>query len=163
MLTSFKQNNVSTSVTITGPNPPNPTITTKSHGANGVEIFTGTGTGTVNVMVDDPDCTGVVGGGVLARVDRVKASTLPTANLGVQGVGVSLASLIKGGQSKWVQVPNQNVSGWANQGEPHWCLLAQAYTQDLTTIQRPWNGQATSPLPFPIGLVNCAQRNVMIS
>jgi hypothetical protein len=158
MQTSFKQNNVSTSVTITGPNP---TITTKSHGANGVEIFTGTGT--VKVTVDDPDCTSVVGGGVLARVDRVKASTLPTANLGVQGVGVSVASLIKQGQSKWVQVPNQNVSGWANQGEPHWCLLAQAYTQDLTTISRPWNGQATSPPPFPIGLVNCAQRNVMIS
>jgi hypothetical protein len=156
--TSFKKSNVSTSVTITGMNP---TITTKSHGANGVEIFTGTGV--VTATVDDPDCTSVVGGGLLARVDRVKASTLPTANLGVQSVGVSVASLVKSGQSKWVQVPNQNASGWANQGEPHWCLLAQAYAQDLTTIPRPWNGQAASPLPFPVGLINCAQRNVMIS
>jgi hypothetical protein len=154
--TQFRKNNIPTSVSITGPNP---TITTRQKTANGVDVVTGSGT----VTVDDPDCTNVAGGGVLAAVDRVRASTLPNANQGVQSVGVGVASLIKQGQSLWVQVPNSNTSGWANQGVSHWCLLAQAYTQDGTTIAKPWNGQAASPAPFPIGQDNCAQRNVMIS
>jgi hypothetical protein len=161
----FTKNNASTSgVTITGANP---TIKTIKHAANGVEIFTGTGTTTVDV--DDPDCLNVVGGGVIAWVDRVRASTLPNANSGVLSVGSGAASLIKKSTSLWVQVPNTNPSGWANQGVPHWCLLAQAYTDDWTTmpmtatIPKPWNGQAASPPPYPIALPNCAQRNVMIS
>jgi hypothetical protein len=154
--TQFTKNNQPTSVSITGSSP---SITTVQHAANGVQIATGSGT----VTVDDPDCMAVVGGGVLAWVDRVKASTLPSANLGVMSVGVSAASLIKKGQSLWVQVPNTNPSGWANQSEQHWCLLAQAYTADGTTIPKPWNGQATAPPPFPIGLDDCAQRNIMIA
>jgi hypothetical protein len=153
----FNKNNVpSSGVTITGPNP---SITTVQHAANGVQIVTGSGT----VTVDDPDCTNVAGGGVVAWVDRVKASTLPSANLGVLSVGSAAASMIKQGQSLWVQVPNTNPAGWSNQGAPHWCLLAQAYTSDGTTIPKPWNGQATSPPAFPIALINCAQRNVMIN
>jgi hypothetical protein len=154
--TQFKRNNVPTNVSITGPNP---SITTVAHTANGVQIATGSGT----VTVDDPDCTGAVGGSVMASVDRVKASTLPSANLGVLGVGSAAVSLIKAGQSAWVQVPNMNTAGWANQSEQHWCLLAQAYTSNVAVIPKPWDGQAVSPPPFPVTLKNCAQRNVMIS
>ena len=71
----------------------------------------------MKVLVDDPDCT-FVGDGIVARVDRVKASTLPTANLGVLAVGTASAfSLKKGDAPRWVQVPNTN--GWANLGEEH--------------------------------------------
>jgi hypothetical protein len=154
---AFTKNNLpSSGVTITGVNP---LITTVQHAANGVEIATGSGT----VTVDDPDCLNVAGGGVVAWVDRVRASTLPNANTGILSVGSAVASLIKQGTSLWVQVPNTNASGWANQGVPHWCLLAQAYTSDGTTIPKPWNGQAASPPLYPIALINCAQRNVMIS
>lgn len=151
-----KNNQPSAGVTITGANP---SITTVHHAANGVQIVTGSGT----VTVDDPDCLNVAGGGVIASVDRVRASTLPNANIGVLSVGSAVASVIKQSTSLWVQVPNMNTSGWANQGVPHWCLLAQAYTSDATTIPKPWNGQAASPPPYPIALENCAQRNVMIN
>jgi hypothetical protein len=147
----LRQNNVPTSVTIAGPNP---SIVTKQHAAKGVHVTTGVGPG---VDIDDPDCGVVSGGGVVAWVDRVKASTLPSANLGVVQVGSGVVSLIKAGQSYWVQVPPP--PGWANQGEPHWCLLAQAYT----TIPKPWNGQAPSPPQFPVGLIECAQRNISIN
>jgi hypothetical protein len=151
----FKSNNVATTVTISGANP---SITTVTHTANGVRVNTGSTT----QNVDDPDCT-VVGGGVAAWVDRVKASTLPSANLGVVSVGSGVVGLIRTGQSAWVQVPQQNASGWANQGERHWCLLGQAYTSDGTTVAKPWNGQATSPPPFPVSRNNCAQRNIEIT
>jgi len=152
----FTKNNVPTAVAITGPAP---SITTVAHTANGTQIVTGSGT----VSVDDPDCT-MVGGGVVAWVDRVKASTLPSGNLGVMSVGSGMAAgSLKPGQSSWVQVPNSNPLGWANQGEQHWCLLAQAYTSDGTTVARPWNGQAPSPPAFPNSAVNCAQHNIAIS
>src|SRR6202011_6195058 len=128
----FSKNNQPTGVTITGASP---SITTAQHAANGVQIVTGSGT----VTVDDPECMNVKGGGVVAWVDRVKASTLPSANLGVLSVGSAVASLIKQNQSAWLQAPNTNPAGWSNQGEPHWCLLAQAYTADLATIPKPWN------------------------
>jgi hypothetical protein len=155
-IVQWRSNNVPTSVTITGTNP---SITTQSHTANGVRIATGGGG---SVMVDDPDCT-AVGGGVAATVDRVKASTLPSANLGVMAVGSGVVSVLRVGQSAWVQVPNTNPAGWGNQGERHWCLLAQAYTTDGTTIPKPWNGQATNPPAFPLSRNNCAQRNIDIS
>jgi len=151
----FRSNNVPTSVTITGASP---SLTTISRTANGVRVNTGTST----VFVDDPDCT-VVGGGVVAWVDRVKASTLPSANLGVMSIGSGVVGLIRTGQSAWVQVPNSNPAGWGNQGEKHWCLLAQAYTSDGTTIPKPWNGQAASPPPFPVARTNCAQRNIEVA
>jgi hypothetical protein len=151
----FRRNNAPTSVTIVGANP---LITTTQHGANGVTINTGSGATTT---VDDPDCT-LVGGGVKVTVDRVKASTLPSANLGVAAVGTASLGVLRQGQSAWVQVPNTNASGWAHQSERHWCLLAQAYTADGTTIPRPWNGQAASPPAFPLSLQNCAQRNIEI-
>jgi hypothetical protein len=152
--TPFRKNNAATSVSSTGANV---SLTTTAHAANGVTINTGNGT---TVTVDDPDCT-AVGGSITVRVDRVKASTLPTANLGVLPVGTATLGVLKVGKSAWVQVPNQN--GWANQSEPHWCLLAQAYTADGTTVPRAWDGQAASPPPFPLALDNCAQRNVQIN
>jgi hypothetical protein len=150
----FKINNAPTSVTIVGLNP---SLTTLAHGARGTRVNTGSG---ATVDVDDPDCT-LVGGGVRVTVDRVKASTLPSGNLGViaVGTGSALGSLLHA-HSAWVQVVNSN--GWANQSEPHWCLLAQAYTADDTTIPKPWNGQLASPPAFPIALINCAQRNIQI-
>lgn len=153
--TSFRKNNVQTSVSIVGSNP---SISTKQHAALGVHVTTGSAPG---IDVDDPDCAMVSGGGVMAWVDRVKASTLPNANLGVMSVGSAAASLIKAGQSYWIQVPPPQ--GWTNQSEPHWCLLAQAYTADGTTIPKPWNGQAPSPPGFPATVINCAQRNIMIN
>lgn len=152
--TSFKKSNVATSVGSTGANV---SIMTTAHTANGVSISTGSGT---IVMVDDPDCT-LVGSGITARVDRVKASTLPTANLGVQPIGSAALGQLLVGKTVWVQVPNTN--GWANQSEKHWCLLAQAYTTDMTTVVPPWNGQATNPPAFPVALDNCAQRNIEIN
>lgn len=149
----FKENNVTSPASIVGANP---ALTTTQHAALGVTINTGAG---LTVTRDDPDCT-VVGGDLVVRVDRVKASTLPSANLGVVAVGTASLGLLPVGQSRWVQVPNS--SGWANQSERHWCLLAQAYTADGTTIARPWNGQAASPPPFPVALQNCAQRNIEI-
>jgi hypothetical protein len=151
----FKSNGMITSVTIVGPNP---AIRTINHAARGVQVNTGSG---ATVDVDDPDCT-FVGGGVRVTVDRVKASTLPSANLGVVPVGTGsvVGSLLRS-RSAWAQVVNSN--GWANASEKHWCLLAQAYTADGTTIPRPWNGQAASPPPFPVSLVNCAQRNIEIN
>lgn len=154
-LTPFRQNNVPVpAIASTGQSP---SITTNLHGASGVTIDTGNG---ATIDVDDPDCT-FVGGGIVVRVDRVKASTLPTANLGVLPIGTAVLGTIAQGGSRWVQVPNQN--GWANQSEKHWCLLGQAYTSDLTTIPRAWNGQATNPPPFPTTNDNCAQRNIEIN
>jgi hypothetical protein len=135
----------------------NPSITTRQAGANGVDILRGPAA-TVTT-VDDPECT-QVNSGTLVRVDRVKASTLPTANLGVQAVGLSNAGPLSVGQSRWVQVANAN--GWVNQSEPHWCLLAQTYTADGTTVARPWFGNYNLPPPFPVALENCAQRNIHI-
>ena len=152
---SFTQNNAPITVTA---HKVSPSITTTTHTANGVRIDRGSHD---FILVDDPECTAVTPTTVQVVVDRVKASTLPTANLGVVAVGQASAGPLKVGDSQWVQVPN--VMGWANQGEPHWCLLAQAFTQDGTTIPRPWNGQATSPPPFPIHDPNCAQRSIMIS
>ena len=149
----FRKNNASTSISTTGPNP---SITTLQHAANGVRINTGNGT---TIDVDDPECS-FAPGGVVVQVDRVKASTLPTANLGVIGVGSSVLSTLMQAKSQWVQVVNQN--GWANQSERHWCLLAQAYSVDGTTIPRPWNGQAASPPAFPVTKDECAQRNIEI-
>lgn len=148
----FRKNNVPTTVSITGNSP---SITTNQHAANGVEVKTGSNT----VTVDDPDCT-LVGGSIIVRVDRVKASTLPSANLGVMPIGNAVIDSLPVNGSRWVKVPNQN--GWANQGESHWCLLAQTYTSDGTTIPCPWNGQATNPQVFPITKENCAQRNIAI-
>jgi hypothetical protein len=154
-LTSFRQNNLPiAAIASTGQSP---SITTNTHTALGVAIDTGNGT---TIDVDDPDCT-FVGGGVVVRVDRVKASTLPSANLGVLPIGTAVLGALRQTGSSWVQVPNQN--GWANQSEKHWCLLGQAYTSDLTTIPRPWNGQATNPPPFPTANDNCAQRNIEIN
>jgi hypothetical protein len=155
--TSFRKNNVQTGVTITFASP---TITTNQHAANGVRVKTGPNATDV-VDVDDPDCT-FSGGGVMVTVDRVKASTLPSANLGVLSIGTSSLGQLIAGKSAWVQVPNTNPSGWGNQSESHWCLLAQAYTADGTTIARPWNGQAATPPAFPVNLQNCAQRNIDI-
>jgi hypothetical protein len=154
----FRSNNVPTPVIARSTHP---TIRTDHHTANGVTIDPGDNNMAHFVFVDDPDCTAVTPTTVQVVVDRVKASTLPSANLGVVAVGQASAGPLKVGDSQWVQVPN--VMGWANQGEPHWCLLAQAFTQDGTTIPRPWNGQATSPPPFPIQDPNCAQRSIMIS
>lgn len=95
----------------------------------------------------------------MVRVDRVKSTTLPSANLGVLPVGTAVLGKLQVGKNIWVQVPNQN--GWANQSEKHWCLLAQAYTVDGATVPRPWDGQATNP--FPIANENCAQRNIEIN
>ncbi len=155
-LSQFRQGNVPlTGIASTGASP---SITTNSHQAYGVSIDTGNGT---NVDVDDPECT-FEGGGVIVRVDRVKASTLPTANLGVLPIGTAVLGALRQNGFSWVQVPNQN--GWANQSEQHWCLLAQAYTQQISaTIPRPWDGQATNPPPFPIANENCAQRNIEIN
>jgi hypothetical protein len=151
---SFTKNNIPISVIAQAVHP---VISTNAHTANGVLIDRGSGN---YVTVDDPDCTAVAQT-VQVAVDRVKASTLPTANLGVVAVGQASAGPLPVGTSKWVQVPNLN--GWANDGEKHWCLLAQAFTLDGTTIPRPWNGQAQSPPAFPITDDNCAQRNIMIS
>ena len=151
--TPFKKNNATLAVPIVGANP---SITTLAHNANGVRIDTGSG---ATMDVDDPECT-AVGGGIVVHVDRVKASTLPSANLGVVSIGTSMAGALAQGQSVWVQVSNP--SGWANQGETHWCLLAQAYTSDSAIIASPWNGQAGSPPPFPVANGNCAQRNIDI-
>ncbi|MBI5118863.1 hypothetical protein HZA56_20535 [Candidatus Poribacteria bacterium] len=152
--TQFRKNNAPTSISSTGANV---SMTTTAHTANGVTVNTGNGT---TVTVDDPDCT-LVGGGIIIRVDRVKASTLPSANLGVLPVGTAVLGILQVGKNSWVKVPNQ--SGWANQSEKHWCLLAQAYTVDGATIPRPWNGQAANPPPFPIINETCAQRNIEIS
>ena len=150
----FRKNNAPQSISSTGANV---LITTTAHAANGVTVNTGNGT---TVTVDDPDCT-LVGGGIVVRVDRVKASTLPSANLGVVSVGTAVLGRLDVGQNRWVQVPNQN--GWANQSEKHWCLLAQAYTSDSTTVPRSWDGQATNAPAFPIANENCAQRNIEIN
>jgi hypothetical protein len=151
----FRKNNGPLTIAANGAAP---AITTMDHTASGVTINTGNGaTGTV----DDPECT-FDGGGVIVRVDRVKASTLPTANLGVLPIGTAALGMLRQNTFSWVQVPNQN--GWANESEKHWCLLAQAYTSlAAPTIPRPWNGQATNPLPFPVDNENCAQRNIEIN
>lgn len=149
----FRKNNGTTSIETTGLNV---AVRTVAHAANGIEINTGNGT---LVLVDDPDCT-FVPGGVQVRVDRVKASTLPSANLGVVGIGTSVLGALAKNATQWVQVANQN--GWANQNERHWCLLAQAWSVDGTTIPRPWNGQAASPPAFPVAKDECAQRNIEI-
>jgi len=158
-LTQFKKNNAPVPIQCKGVNP---SITTNAHTASGVQVDEGDGT---KILVDDPECT-FVGGGILVHVDRVKASTLPTANLGVIAVGDSvagpLALSLAAGKSAWVQVPN--TMGWANAGEDHWCLLAQAFTSDATVIPRPWNAQNGMQIPpFPITDINCAQRNISIS
>ena len=136
-----------------------PSITTWQSGANGVDVVREPAPAAATT-VDDPECT-AVDIGVVVRVDRVKASTLPSANLGVRPVGLSVVGPLSAGQSRWVQVTNG--SGWANQSEPHWCLLAQAYTADGVTVPRPWFGDNVNPPPFPVALDNCAQRNIEIA
>lgn len=133
----------------------NPSITTVRAGAAGLAINTGDPAAPI-ISADEPDCT-FIGGGVRVRVDRVKASTLPSGNLGVVGVGESASSVLEKGKYAWVEVPQLN--NWDNQSEPHWCLLAQAYTTDGMVIPKPWNGQTA----FPVSLENCAQRNIEIS
>jgi hypothetical protein len=155
--TTFKRNNLPVTVQCVATAPK---ITTAAHVANGVSIDIGNGLVASFVTVDDPDCTAIAQSAQVV-VDRVKASTLPTANLGVLAVGQASAGPLAVGAVKWVQVPN--MIGWANQSEPHWCLLAQAFTLDGTTIPRPWDGQAATPPPFPLQDENCAQRNIMIS
>ncbi|MCA0458546.1 MAG: hypothetical protein LCI00_31580 [Chloroflexi bacterium] len=153
----LKRNNISTSVNITGDSP---SITTTQHSANGITIDLGVNTSPRTIItIDDPECT-FTGGGVTVHVDRVKVSTLPSANSGIVEVGKASVGLLKQGATLWIQVPN--VNGWTNQSEPHWCLLAQTYTSDLTTIPRPWNGQVGSPPAFPINNTRCAQRNISI-
>jgi hypothetical protein len=155
----FTINNVPTTIATNGPSP---SISTTTHTAQGVTVKQGDGQLMSTIQVDDPECTALPDT-LQVVVDRVKASTLPTANLGVMSVGQASAGPLMVGQSKWVQVPNQNMNHWGNQGEEHWCLLAQAFTADGTTIARPWDGQAVSPPPFPNADKNCAQRNIMIS
>ncbi len=155
--TAFTQNNVSKPVPAIATQPK---ITTNQHTANGVTIDIGDGNMAHFMTVDDPDCT-AVSQTVQVAVDRVKASTLPSGNLGVIAVGQASAGPLRMGMFQWVQVPNLN--GWANQGEEHWCFLAQAFTLDGTTIPRPWNGQGAMPPAFPVSDDNCAQRNIMIS
>ena len=150
----FRQNNVP--IPDLAPTGTGFSITTRTHDAMGVVVETGGGN---TAFVDDPDCT-FVGGGIRVRVDRVKASTLPSANLGVLSIGNAVLGTLRQNEFSWVQVPNQN--SWANQSERHWCLLAQAYTGDGITIPRSWDGQATNPPPFPIANENCAQRNIEI-
>jgi hypothetical protein len=149
----FRINNVPTTIATNGPSP---SITTAAHTARGVTIKLGDGMVTSTIQVDDPECTALPDT-VQVAVDRVRASTLPTANLGVMSVGqASAGPLSVTDPPKWVQVPNQNMNLWANSGEQHWCLLAQAFTADV-------DGQAVSPPPFPNADENCAQRNIMIS
>jgi hypothetical protein len=152
-VTSARINNVATPVSTDGQTP---TITTNAHTARGVAINPGSG---ATIFVDDPDGTAATRG-LEVRVDRVKASTLPSANLGVLPVGSAAGGPIPPGGFAWVQVPN--TTGWSNQGETHWCLLAQAYSVS-TAIPQPWHGDVASPPPFPANLPNCAQRNIHIT
>jgi hypothetical protein len=153
-----KRNNVSVQVSTDGPAP---TITTDAHTLNGVTVHPGTG---ANVTIDDPDDSQTFGG-LTVHVDRVKASTLPSANLGVKLVGAAISGEIPYPGSRWVQVPNR--VGWDNQGESHWCLLAQAY-DETAGIHRAWDGQISNPPAFPVsppdpGNDRCAQRNIHIA
>jgi hypothetical protein len=145
----------------------NPGISTLHSGAGGLEVKSGNKIGTLRAtqiitLADDPDCT-FIGGGITVRVDRVKASTLPSANLGVVGIGEATLGVLEKAKSAWVEVPKMVGNDWNNGGESHWCLLAQAYTSDGSIIQRPWDGQATIPVAFPVQQENCAQRNVEIN
>lgn len=133
-----------------------PSIETRTQTANGVGIDTGDGTFRRR---DGSDCT-FVGGGVSVRVDRVKASTLPGASLGVLPVGTASGGTLAAGASRWVQVPD--TQGRADQGEQHWCLLVRAHTADGTTIPLHWNPAAPMPPAFPVGRETCAQRNIAI-
>ena len=153
-----RQGGVAVSVTTNGGAP---TITTNAHTALGVSVFQGSGAPT---LIDDPDDTRVFGG-LTVHVDRVKASTLPSANLGVRLIGAGIAGVIPQGQSRWVQVPNR--VGWNDEGESHWCLLAQGY-DETAGIQRAWDGQAATPPPFPaqapaVGNERCTQKNIHIA
>jgi hypothetical protein len=149
----FRRNNTPTNVSIVGANP---SLTTRQRTAKGIDVRTGAG---ATVEVDDPDCA--IGGAAVVVVDRVKAGTVPGVNLGVVPVGIAALGSLAPKHSVWVQVPNANPSGWENQGERHWCLVAQAYTADGTTIPRAWTGQPTSSA-FPQEKQNCAQRNIAI-
>jgi hypothetical protein len=152
----FKQGNLPISVQIWNAAA---TITTQHQSAFGVAI--GGMPGHPDVFVDDPDCT-FAPGGVVARVDRMKVSSLLAPTGGVVSVGDSVASILARGESRWVQVPNVNPLGWGNQGQTHWCLVAQAFTTD-GQVPLAWNGQAASVPQFPNWLENCAQRNVDIT
>jgi hypothetical protein len=92
-------------------NGPSPSISTMTHTANGVTIKLGDGMATSTIQVDDPECTALPDT-VQVVVDRVKGSTLLTANLGVVSVGQASAGPLLVAESKWVQVPNQNANGW---------------------------------------------------
>lgn len=145
----------------------NPGITTVRSGAGGLQVKSGDKIGAVRVTeiittADDPDCT-FIGGGITVRVDRVKASTLPSANLGVVGIGEATLGVLEKAKSAWVEVPKMTGNDWDNEGESHWCLLAQTYTSDGSIIRRPWDGQVTMPIAFPVQQENCAQRNVEIN
>jgi hypothetical protein len=148
---------------------PGASITTNTHTALGVTVQPVTNPPPVgpSATIDDPDDTESFGG-FAVHVDRVLASTLPTANWGVRLVGDAIAGVIPTstlpGGNYWVQVPNR--VGWDRLGESHWCLLAQAFYANAG-LPRPWNGQAASPVPFPVsapapGNERCAQRNIHI-
>jgi hypothetical protein len=141
-------------------------ITTNTHTSLGVTVQPVTGPLGPITRIDDPDDTESFGG-LTVHVDRVLASTLPTANWGVKLVGAAMAGVIPTGAlpggDYWVQVPNW--VGWDRQGESHWCLLAQAY-DEKSGLSRPWNGQVPNPVAFPVsagpGNERCAQRNINI-
>jgi hypothetical protein len=151
----FKQGNLPKSVSVSKTTA---TITTQHQSAFGVVIGGIPGS---PILIDDPDCT-FVAGGVVARVDRMKVSSLLAPTGGVVSVGQSAASILAAGESRWLQVPNVNPLGWANQGESHWCLVAQAFTTD-GQVPQPWNPSVPSVPQFPNWLENCAQRNVDIT
>jgi len=149
----FKHGNVPTSISV---NKTTAVITTQHQSAFGVAI---TGIPGSPILVDDPDCT-LVTGGVIAKVDRMKVSSLLAPTGGVVSVGQSVASILAVGESRWLQVPNNN--DWGNKGETHWCLVAQAFTTDGQVLQ-PWNPLQPVVPQFPNWLENCAQRNVDIT
>ena len=143
-------------------------MTTVRHSARGVNVDRDGGAGTI-VQMDDPDGT-ETSGGLVVMVDRVKASTLPNANQDVRPVGVAGAGTVATGAYTWVQVPN--ATNWLNDGEEHWCLLAQVY-DEAEGLARVWDGQppVTNPPtladPFPQPPTDpdnerCAQRNIYI-
>ena len=149
-----KQMGTSTDIDTTGPAPG---VTTIAHTANGVQVDRGSGG--APVVIDDPDDTEKFDA-MTVHVDRVKASTLPTANLGIVLVGAAIAGELGANQSRWVQVPNR--VGWAKDTEAHWCLLAQVYDEPAL-VHRVWDGQVLTPPPFPATTSNrCAQRNIQI-
>lgn len=159
--TQSRQLNIAHAVSTDGPNP---IITTVTRTSRGVSVDTGS----AGIdWIDDPDGT-AARGGLEVRVDRVKASTLPDAHLGVLPVGAAAAGPLTGGSVSsptwsWVQVPNK--VGWDRELESHWCLLAQAYSPSHG-IPVAWNPleELNPTQAFPAQTQpNCAQRNIDIA